>query len=150
MAAEATGTNWPLPKFYFRVDWGTTTNIPFQEISGLAIASEPMKYRKGTSPVFSKVSMTGMVKSNAVTLKKGVFTKDDAFWDWFLQILGNTIERQNVVIKLMDESGNPTMTWTLLNAWPSKITTTDLKSDGSEVAVETIEIAHEGLTIGNG
>ena len=91
-----------------------------------------------------------MIKSNKVTMKKGVFAKDNAFWDWFVKIKMNTIERQNVVIKLLDEGGNPTMTWTLLNAWPSKITSTDLKSDGSEVAIETIEIAHEGLTIANG
>jgi phage tail-like protein len=62
----------------------------------------------------------------------------------------NTIERQNVVIKLLDESGSPTMTWTLNNAWPTKISSTDLKSDANEVAVESIEIMHEGLTITNG
>jgi phage tail-like protein len=55
-----------------------------------------------------------------------------------------------VVISLLDEAGKPTMVWTLSNAWPTKITGTDLKSDGNEVAVETIEIAHEGLTIANG
>ena len=43
-----------------------------------------------------------------------------------------------------------TMSWTLSNAWPTKITGTDLKSDANEVAVETIELAHEGLTIANG
>jgi phage tail-like protein len=42
------------------------------------------------------------------------------------------------------------MTWKLANAWPTKITGTDLKSDASEVAVETLELAHEGLTIENG
>ena len=150
MAGEAQDTNWPLPKFYFMVDWGSTTNIPFQEVSGLDIESEPIEYRHGNSPVFSKISMPGMIKSNKVTMKKGVFAKDNAFWDWFVKIKMNTIERQNVVIKLLDEGGNPTITWTLLNAWPSKITSTDLKSDGSEVAIESIEIAHEGLNIANG
>lgn len=61
----------------------------------------------------------------------------------------NTIERKTVVISLLDEGGNPTMVWTLNNAWPTKITGTDMKSDGNEVAVETIEVAHEGLTIAN-
>lgn len=50
----------------------------------------------------------------------------------------------------MDEGGNPTMTWTLLNAWPTKVVSTDLKSEGNEVAIESIEIMHEGLTIANG
>ena len=49
----------------------------------------------------------------------------------------------------MDETGAGTMVWTLANAWPTKITGTDLKSDGNEVAIETIEIVHEGITIEN-
>jgi phage tail-like protein len=61
----------------------------------------------------------------------------------------NTIKRVPVIISLLDETGNPTMVWTLNNAWPAKITGTDLKAQGNEVAVETIEIAHEGLTIAN-
>lgn len=93
--------------------------------------------------------MPGMIKNNKVIMKKGVFAKDNAFWDWFVKIKMNTIERQNVVIKLLDDGGNPTLTWTLLNAWPSKISSIDLKSDGSEVAIESIEIIHEGLTIIN-
>jgi phage tail-like protein len=62
----------------------------------------------------------------------------------------NTIARVTVVIKLLDESGNVTMQWQLLNAWPTKITSTDLKSDGNEVAIDTLEIAHEQLIITNG
>jgi phage tail-like protein len=150
MAGEAQDKNWPLPKFYFMVDWGSTTNIPFQEVSGLEIQAEALEYRHGNSPVFSKINMPGMVKNNNITMKKGVFANDNTFWDWYAKIKMNTIERQNVVIKLLDEGGNPTMTWTLNNAWPTKISSTDMKSDANEVAVESIEIMHEGLTIANG
>ncbi|GAB3218616.1 phage tail protein [Algoriphagus aestuariicola] len=150
MAGEAQDSNWPLPKFYFSVDWGSTTNIPFQEVSGLEIEAQPIEYRHGNSPVFSTINMPGIIKNSHVTMKKGVFVNDNAFWDWYNKIKMNTIERQNVVIKLLDESGSPTMTWTLNNAWPSKISSTDLKSDANEVAVESIEISHEGLTIANG
>ncbi|WPR77344.1 phage tail protein [Algoriphagus sp. NG3] len=150
MAGEAQDSNWPLPKFYFSVDWGSTTDIPFQEVSGLEIEAQPIEYRHGNSPVFSTINMPGIIKNSNVTMKKGVFVNDNAFWDWYNKIKMNTIERQNVVIKLLDESGSPTMTWTLNNAWPTKISSTDLKSDASEVAVESIEIAHEGLTIANG
>lgn len=149
MAGEAQDKNWPLPKFYFLVDWGSATNIPFQEVSGLDIEAQPITYRHGNSPIFSEISMPGIIKNSNVTMKKAVFAKDNSFWDWYVKIKMNTIERQNVVIKLLDEGGNPTMTWTLSNAWPTKITSTDLKSDGSEVAIESIEIAHEGLTIAN-
>jgi phage tail-like protein len=59
----------------------------------------------------------------------------------------NTIERWAVIIKLLDQNGDAVVTWTLNNAWPTKISATDLKSDGNEVAIDSIEIAHEGLTI---
>ena len=150
MAGEAQDKNWPLPKFYFMVDWGSTTNIPFQEVSGLEIEAQALTYRHGNSPVFSEINMPGIIKNSNVTMKIGVFANDNSFWDWYHKIKMNTIERQNVVIKLMDEGGNPTMTWTLLNAWPTKISSTDLKSNANEVAVESIEIMHEGLTIANG
>lgn len=150
MAGEAQDSNWPLPKFYFSVDWGSTTNIAFQEVSGLEIEAQAIEYRHGNSPVFSTINMPGIVKNSHVTMKKGVFANDNTFWDWYNKIKMNTIERQNVVIKLLDESGKPTMTWTLNNAWPTKISSTDLKSDANEVAVESIEISHEGLTIANG
>ncbi len=150
MVGEAQDKNWPLPKFYFMVDWGSATNIPFQEVSGLDIEDQALTYRHGNSPVFSEINMPGIVKNSIVTMKKGVFANDNSFWDWYNKIKMNTIERQNVVIKLMDEGGNPTMTWTMLNAWPTKISSTDLKSNANEVAVESIEIMHEGLTITNG
>jgi len=150
MAGEKQDNNWPLPKFYFMVDWGSITNIPFQEVSGLDIEAQAIEYHHGNSPVFSTINMPGIVKNNHVTMKKGVFANDNSFWDWYTKIKMNTIERQTVVIKLLDEGGNPTMTWTLNNAWPTKISSTDLKADGSEVTIESIEISHEGLTIKNG
>jgi len=73
----------------------------------------------------------------------------EKFWDWLNQIKLNTIKRVPVTISLLDETGKPTMVWTLTNAWPTKISSTDLKSEGNEVAIESIEIVHEGLTIAN-
>ena len=147
MAVENQDNNWPLPKFYFMVDWGSSKNILFQEVSGLELEAQNIEYRHENSPVFSTIKMPGIVKNGNVTMKKGVFANDNSFWDWYNKIKMNTIERQNVVIKLLDETGNPVMTWTLNNAWPTKISATDLKSDGNEIAVESLEIMHEGLTI---
>jgi phage tail-like protein len=141
-------TVWPMPKFYFQVNWESTV-MSFQEVSGLDIESQPIEYRHGDSKEFSVIKMPGLKKFGSVTVKKGVFKADNKFWDWFNQIKMNTIKRVPVTISLLDEAGSPTMVWTLQNAWPTKITGTDLKSDGNEVAVETIEIAHEGLTITN-
>ena len=140
---------WPIPKFHFEVKWDSNV-MSFQEVSGLDVEAQPIEYRAGDSPVFSTISMPGLKKYSNITMKKGVFKSDNKFWDWFNQIKMNTIKRIPITISLLDESGSPTMVWTLTNAYPTKITGTDLKSDGNEVAVETIEIAHEGLTIANG
>jgi phage tail-like protein len=140
---------WPLPKFYFSVRFDDGTAMKFQEVSGLDIEAQPIEYRHGNSPQFSVIKMPGLKKYSDVTMKKGIFKSDNKFWDWFNDIKMNSIKRRDVVISLLDEAGAPTMVWTLKNAWPTKITGTDLKSDGNEVAVETIVIAHEGLTVAN-
>lgn len=139
---------WPLPKFHFQVKWDSAV-LSFEEVSGLDAEAQPIEYRHGDSPIFSAIKMPGLKKYGNVTMKKGVFKSDNKFWDWFNQIKMNTIKRVPVTISLLDEEGKPTMVWTLNNAWPTKVTGTDLKSEGNEVAIETIEIAHEGLTIAN-
>ena len=140
---------WPLPKFHFQVKWDSAV-LSFEEVSGLDVEAQPIEYRHGDSPVFSAIKMPGLKKYGNVTMKKGVFKSDNKFWDWFNQIKMNTIKRVPVTISLLDEEGKPTMVWTLTNAWPTKVTGTDLKAEGNEVAIETIEIAHEGLAIANG
>lgn len=141
-------TVWPMPKFYFQVKWDSQV-MSFQEVSGLDIQSEEIKYRHGDSPEFSVIKMPGMKKIGNITMKKGIFKGDNKFWDWFKQIKMNTIKRLPVTISLLDEGGKATMVWTLTNAWPTKITGTDLKSEGNEVAIESMEIVHEGITISN-
>jgi phage tail-like protein len=140
---------WPLPKFYFKVDFGNDETASFQEVSGLDVEAEEIKYRAGDSPTFSVIKMPGLVKQGNVTMKKGMVKEGAEFWKWFSAIKMNTIARRTVTISLLDEGGNPTMVWTLKNAWPTKITGTDLKSTGNEVAIETIELAYEGLEIAN-
>ncbi len=147
-SAQST-TVWPLPKFRFEVKWDSQV-MSFQEVSGLDAEAQQIEYRHGDSPDTSVIKMPGLKNNSDVTMKKGVFKSDNKFWDWFNEIKTNTIKRKPVTISLLDEGGKPTMVWTLANAWPTKISGTDLKSTGNEVAVETIVIAHEGLTIANG
>lgn len=151
MAGEAQGDIWPLSKFYFKVSLGSQDNaIAFQEVSGLDAETQPIEYRHGNSKKFSTIKMPGISKSGNLTLKKGIFVNDYNFWKWYEAIEMNTIKRETVVIQLMDDDGNPTMTWTIANAWPTKITGTDMKLEANEVAVEVLELAHEGLTIKTG
>ena len=140
---------WPLPKFRFAVKWAEGEVMHFQEVSGLDVESQPIEYRHGDSPLFSTIKMPGLKKYSDVTLKKGVFKSHNQFWAWFNEIKMNTIQRRPVTISLLDESGAPVIVWTLANAWPNKISGTDLKATGNQVAVETIVISHEGLTITN-
>ena len=147
--AAQSASVWPLPKFHFKVMWNDV-QMSFQEVSGLDAQSEEIKYRAGDSSVFSVVKMPGLIKYGNVTMKKGIFKGDNKFWEWFKKIKMNTIERTMVTISLLDEEGSETMVWTLKNAWPTKVTGTDLKAEGNEVAIESIEIVHEGLEIKNG
>ena len=136
---------WPMPKFYFSVDIGEFTDLPFQEVSGLDIETEVIEYRHGNSPSHSAIKMPGMMKYSDITLKKGVFADDNDFYDWISTISLNTYERLTVVIRLLDETATPRMTWTLTNAFPKQITPTDMNSTASEAAIETMVLAHEGL-----
>ncbi|MFW2543103.1 phage tail protein [Primorskyibacter sp. 2E107] len=147
---EEQGAAWPLPKFSFQVSMPGVGNMPFQEVTGLEIDAEVLDYRSGNSAAFSAIKMPGVTRTGTVVMKNGIFASNNTFWSWFSQIRMNTIQPATVTISLLDESGKPTMVWKLANAWPTKISGTDLKSDGNEVAVETIEFAHEGLTIANG
>ena len=140
---------WPLPKFQFSVNMNGQV-VSFQEVSGLDTEAQPIEYRHANSPLFSTIKMPGIKKFGNVTMKKGVVEADSMFWDWFKRVGMNTIKRVPVTITLLDQAGTPAMTWTLANAWPTKITGTDLKADGNEVAVESIEFEHEGLTVVNG
>ena len=145
------GATWPMPKFRFEVDLGDNLkSIAFQEVLGMDVENQVIEYRKTNSPLFSVEKMPGIAKYGNVTMKRGVFVNDNSFWQWHQQIKMNTIKRRTVVIRLLDEAGAVTMQWTLNNAWPTKITSTDLKGDGNEVAVDTLEISHEQIRITNG
>jgi phage tail-like protein len=144
------GATWPMPKFRFEVDLGKELKgIAFQEVSGMDKEVQVIEYRKSNSKLFSTEKMPGIVKYGNITMKRGVFVKDNRFWEWMNEIKMNTIKRRTVLIKLLDEDGKVTMQWILRNAWPTKISGTDLKSDDSSVAIDTLEIAHEQLIVKN-
>jgi len=139
-------SNYPLPKFHFQVEWGGT-RIGFTEVSGLSTETEVIEYREGFNPEYSKVKMPGMQKFGNITLKRGTFSSDNEYYQWWNTVKLNTIERRDMTISLLNENHDPVMVWKVKNAWPSKVQSTDLKADGNEVAIESLEIVHEGLTI---
>ena len=136
-----------MPKFHFKVEVEGGISASFQEVSGLDTEVDVVEYRHGYSPEFSTIKMPGLRKSSDVTLKKGTFTGDIGFYDWFVQNNMNTIERRTVQIMLLNEGGDAEIIWTLTNAFPKQVQGTDLNSQSSDVAVETLVLAHEGLAI---
>jgi phage tail-like protein len=140
---------YPLPKFHFEVQWGGT-RIGFTEVSGLEVSTEKIEYRDGASKEYHKVRMPGMQTFGDLTLKRGIFAADNEFYDWWNTVALNTIERRDITISLLNESHEPVVIWKVKNAWPSKVTSTDLNASGNETAIETLVLAHEGLTMENG
>ncbi|MFT3681159.1 MAG: phage tail protein [Ferruginibacter sp.] len=141
--------NYPLPKFHFRVEWGGA-KIGFSEVTGLSVETEVAEYRSSDSPEFHKIKMPGMQKFGNITMKRGIFQGDNEFFKWWKTVALNTIERRDVTISLLNENHEPVAVWKIKNAWPSKVQSTDLKSDDNGVAIETIELVHEGLVMQNG
>ncbi|MEM7186308.1 MAG: phage tail protein [Bacteroidota bacterium] len=140
---------YPLVKFHFSVDWAGT-NIGFTEVSGLDVETELIEYRQGASPEYSKIKMPGMQKFSNITLKRGTFKNDNEFYQWWNTVKLNTIERRDITIKMLNEEHEPVIVWKVKNAFPLKVQSTDLKGDANETAIESMELAHEGLTIQNG
>ena len=138
--------DYPLPKFHFQVEWGGSS-ISFAEISGLEMENELIEYREGASREFTKLKMPGLVKYSNVVMKKGVFAEDNDFFEWWKTIKMNTVERRDLSVSLLNEEHEPVMTWSIKNAWPVKIVSTDLKADEVGVAIATVEVAHEGCVI---
>lgn len=141
-------SNYPLSKFHFQVEWGGT-KIGFTEVSGLDVETEVIEYRHGQSPEYNKIKMPGLRKYTNITLKRGTFQSDNEYYDWWSSVKMNQIERRDITIKLLNEEHQPVITWKVKNAWPSKMQSTNLKSDANEVAIESMELVHEGLTIQN-
>jgi phage tail-like protein len=139
---------YPIPKFHFQVQWGGT-RVGFTEVTGLDMQVEVIEYREGSSLEYHKVKMPGLQKFSNLTLKRGTIPGDSDFYKWINTINLNTAERRDIIISLLNEMHAPVMTWKAKNAFPVKVQASDLKSDGNEVAIETLELAHEGLNILN-
>lgn len=138
-------TTYPLPVFHFQVEWGGS-RIGFTEVSGLNIEVQPIEYREGNSNEYNVTKMPGMPKFGNITLKRGMIKMDNEFHLWLSTIKKEKVERRDVVVKLLDEEHQPVKVWNIKSAWPCKVEGPGLKSTGNEVAIESIELCHEGLT----
>jgi len=137
---------YPHTKNHFKVEWGGS-NIGFMEVSGLSIELDVVNYREGSSPENSMVLIPGQKKYSPVVLKRGLVKNDDDFYKWINTSQFNKIERRDVTISLLNENHEPVVVWKIKNAFPFKLEYSPLNANGSEVAIESLSLAHEGLTI---
>ena len=139
-------SSYPMPAYHFIVDWGGT-RTGFSEVSGLNITHEVVDYREGNSPVDASIKIPGRTSFENIVLKRGIVKGDNDFFAWMKTKQNSQIERRDILIKLLDESHAPIMTWKVRRAFPVKYSGPQLQARSSEVAIETIEIAHEGIEI---
>jgi len=139
---------YPLPTFHFTVEWGGT-RVGFSEVTGLTQENQAIEYRDGSFPEYSSIKMPGLRKFSNITLKRGVVKGDNDFFKWLATVKMNTVERRNLIIALRNEELQPVMVWNVSNAFPVKVEGPALKASANEVAIESIELAHEGLELHN-
>ena len=118
----------------------------FSEVSGLQSELEVQEYREGGVNEYThKFAGPAKYPSNLI-LKRGIADKN-GLWPWYSKVVQGTVQRQTVTVLLMNNSGDETRRWQLINAYPVKWSGPDLKATASEVAIETLELAHDGLIL---
>jgi phage tail-like protein len=132
----------PYRVYKYKVEIGSVIVGGFSEASGLDSSQDPIEYRDGTDELHAR-KMPGLNKSSNISLKRGI-TDDTKLWDWRQKCIDGKVDRQNGCIILCDETGADKIRWEFTNGWPTKFTGPSLKATGNEVAIEALDIAHEG------
>ena len=126
-------------------DDGKAVKGSFAEASGLEVTQDPIEYRNGSEDITMR-KMPGLKKFTNITLKRGV-TGDLAFWNWIVEGMNGTARRTEGHILLLNENRQEVMRWNFKRGWPCKFTGPGLNAKNNEIAMETVEICHEGLAI---
>jgi phage tail-like protein len=126
-------------------DDGRAVRGSFAEVSGLGVEVEPIEYRNGSEDITVR-KLPGLKKFTNITLKRGVMG-DLGFWSWIKSVLDGKVQRANGTITLLDEGRQPVVVFKFRRAWPCKWTGPALNAQGNDVAIESLELCHEGLEI---
>ncbi len=130
----------------FLVSIGNTEPTSFSEVLGLEGSIDVVEYRNGNMTENTPTKLAGLNRFSNVTLKRGL-TQDATLWAWFNNAATGNLMREPVTITLLDQADNPVLVWRLKNAWPCKWIGPVLVANSSDVAIETLEIAHEGIQL---
>lgn len=137
----------PAPAYKFHVEIQGIIEGWFTECSGLSMEREIFEYKEGGVNDYVH-KFPGRTKYSNITLKRGLASSEE-LWKWYQEGLETgKVKRTNVSIILRDRSGEAIKRWNLESAYPVKWVGPDLKTDSNQVTIETLEIAHHGLTLG--
>ena len=137
----------PFKGFNFLVEIDGVARAAFSEVSGLASETAVIEYRAGNEKVNTVRKMPGLTRFGNIVLRRGV-TQDEDLWNWRKSIVDGEIDRRNGSIVLLDDSRNEVVRWHFRDGWICKWEGPTLNARANEVAIESIEIAHEGLDRG--
>jgi phage tail-like protein len=138
--------NDPYGQFNFLIEIDGVVKGGFSEASGLTTDTNIIEYREGSEQHGSTRKLPGLIKYNNIVLKRG-WTKDKSLWQWRKKAIDGKTQRNNGSIVLLDEARNEALRFNFREGWPSKWEGPALNAKTSEVAIETLEIAHEGLEL---
>ncbi|MCP5049874.1 MAG: phage tail protein [bacterium] len=134
----------PLLNFRFHAEVDGMLLAGFSEVTGLSVEIETEDYQEGgVNDFVHKLPKT--TKYPNLVLKQGI-TYSSQMWDWIENVVHGKIETKNGRILLMDFKGIPMWYWNFENAYPVKWSGTDLKGTANEPFIETLELAHTGIT----
>jgi phage tail-like protein len=133
----------PFGNFNFHVEIDGITRAAFQECSGFDSTIDVIEHREGGENTTLR-KLPGMTKYSNITLKWGI-TDDMDLYKWHRQAVQGKLERKNGSIVLLNRAGEETARWNFVRAWPTKYDGPDLNAEGTDVAIETLELAHEGV-----
>lgn len=136
--------NDPYGQFNFNIEIDGKPLGGFSEVSGLSQDSTPIEYREGNEKQGTTRKLPGLIKYDNIVLKRG-WTKDKVLWEWRKQVIEGKTDRRHGSIVLLDEARQPALRWNFREGWPCKWEGPALNGNTSEAAIETLEIAHEGL-----
>jgi phage tail-like protein len=143
--AETGTRDDPFSAFNFLVEIDGVTVAGFSEVSGLDSETDPIEYRNGSEDITVR-KLPGLRKYPNIVLKRG-FTPDKSLYDWRRTVTQGRTERHSGTIVLLNEAREPALRWNFREGWPSKLQGPALNAKNNETAIETLEIAHEGLEI---
>ena len=136
----------PYRTFNFQIEIDGVPLGAFSEASGLTAEGDAVDYREGTDVQLNVRKLTGLRKYSNITLKRG-YTQDRSLWLWYGNIVNGQQDRRDVTIVLLNEARQPVLRWHAESAWINKIEGPSFKAAGNEIAMESVELVHEGLTI---